>query len=48
MRSAREVTVLGQDPARAGEAWRARIGVVLQSWRDTPSGGCGSRRGVTG
>src|SRR6202020_3502557 len=34
MRSAGEVTVLGQDPARAGEAWRARIGVVLQSWRD--------------
>jgi ABC-2 type transport system ATP-binding protein len=28
------VTVLGQDPAHAGEAWRARIGVVLQSWRD--------------
>src|SRR5580692_2038393 len=34
MRSAGEVAVLGQDPARAGEAWRARIGVVLQSWRD--------------
>ena len=34
MRSAGEVTVLGQDPAHAGEAWRARIGVVLQSWRD--------------
>jgi len=25
------VTVLGQDPARAGRAWRERIGVVLQS-----------------
>jgi ABC-2 type transport system ATP-binding protein len=34
MRSAGEVTVLGRDPAHAGEAWRARIGVVLQSWRD--------------
>jgi ABC-2 type transport system ATP-binding protein len=28
------VRVLGENPARAGEAWRARIGVVLQSWRD--------------
>jgi ABC-2 type transport system ATP-binding protein len=26
--------VLGTDPAHGGEAWRARIGVVLQSWRD--------------
>jgi ABC-2 type transport system ATP-binding protein len=26
-----EVEVLGQDPARAGADWRARIGVVLQS-----------------
>ncbi|HVW41542.1 MAG TPA: ABC transporter ATP-binding protein [Amycolatopsis sp.] len=34
MRSAGEVRVLGQDPARGGEAWRARLGVVLQSWRD--------------
>ncbi len=34
MRSAGEVSVLGSDPARAGEAWRARTGVVLQSWRD--------------
>jgi ABC-2 type transport system ATP-binding protein len=34
MRSAGEVSVLGTDPARAGEAWRARTGVVLQSWRD--------------
>jgi ABC-2 type transport system ATP-binding protein len=34
MRSAGEVTVLGEDPAHAGEAWRARIGVVLQSRRD--------------
>jgi ABC-2 type transport system ATP-binding protein len=34
MRSAGAVTVLGQDPARAGEAWRARVGIVLQAWRD--------------
>lgn len=26
--------MLGTDPARGGEDWRARIGVVLQSWRD--------------
>jgi ABC-2 type transport system ATP-binding protein len=32
--SAGEVRVLGEDPVRAGEAWRARVGVVLQSWRD--------------
>jgi ABC-2 type transport system ATP-binding protein len=34
MRSAGAVSVLGQDPAHADEAWRASIGVVLQSWRD--------------
>jgi ABC-2 type transport system ATP-binding protein len=34
MRSAGAVTVLGFDPARADEDWRARTGVVLQSWRD--------------
>jgi len=34
MRSAGTIEVLGQDPATADEAWRARIGVVLQSWRD--------------
>ena len=34
LRSAGEVRVLGQDPADADEAWRARVGVVLQSWRD--------------
>jgi ABC-2 type transport system ATP-binding protein len=33
-RSGGDVTVLGADPERAGEAWRARLGVVLQSWRD--------------
>jgi ABC-2 type transport system ATP-binding protein len=35
-RSAGEVSVLGQDPATADEDWRARIGIVLQSWRDHP------------
>lgn len=34
IRSAGSVSVLGLDPARAGEDWRARLGVVLQSWRD--------------
>ncbi|MFE0022912.1 ABC transporter ATP-binding protein [Amycolatopsis sp. NPDC059021] len=34
MRSAGTVSVLGVDPARGGEDWRARLGVVLQSWRD--------------
>ncbi|TCO52377.1 ABC transporter ATP-binding protein [Actinocrispum wychmicini] len=34
MRSAGDVSVLGVDPARGDEAWRARLGVVLQSWRD--------------
>ncbi|MFV2198269.1 ABC transporter ATP-binding protein [Nocardiopsis sp. LOL_012] len=33
-RSGGEVEVLGADPARGGEDWRAGIGVVLQSWRD--------------
>lgn len=28
------VRVLGEDPARAGRAWRARLGVVLQDNRD--------------
>jgi ABC-2 type transport system ATP-binding protein len=32
--SAGEVRVLGANPATADEAWRSRIGVVLQSWRD--------------
>jgi ABC-2 type transport system ATP-binding protein len=32
--SAGHIRVLGSDPAHAGEDWRARIGVVLQSWRD--------------
>jgi ABC-2 type transport system ATP-binding protein len=34
LRSAGDVRVLGQDPAGADDAWRARVGVVLQSWRD--------------
>jgi ABC-2 type transport system ATP-binding protein len=34
MRSAGDVTVLGTDPARGDERWRARLGIVLQSWRD--------------
>jgi ABC-2 type transport system ATP-binding protein len=33
-RSAGEVSVLGRDPEHDEEAWRARIGIVLQSWRD--------------
>jgi ABC-2 type transport system ATP-binding protein len=33
-RSAGDVAVLDTDPARGNEAWRARVGVVLQSWRD--------------
>jgi ABC-2 type transport system ATP-binding protein len=36
IRSAGEIDVLGQDPAHATEDWRARTGVVLQSWRDHP------------
>ena len=33
-RSGGEVSVLGVDPQKAGEDWRAGIGIVLQSWRD--------------
>jgi len=33
-RTAGRVTVLGADPAHGDDAWRARVGVVLQSWRD--------------
>ncbi len=32
--SAGTVEVLGADPAHGDEDWRARVGVVLQSWRD--------------
>src|SRR5690625_5642219 len=35
-RSAGHIEVLGQDPSTANEDWRARVGVVLQSWRDHP------------
>ncbi|GAB3839453.1 ABC transporter ATP-binding protein [Kribbella italica] len=34
IRSAGTVAVLGVDPARGDEVWRAKLGVVLQSWRD--------------
>ncbi|MFF5208197.1 ABC transporter ATP-binding protein [Streptosporangium sp. NPDC000396] len=33
-RSAGEVSVLGVDPEHGTEAWRAKLGIVLQSWRD--------------
>ncbi|HEX7059850.1 MAG TPA: ABC transporter ATP-binding protein [Solirubrobacterales bacterium] len=35
-RSAGEVSVLGEDPQRAGGEWRERIGIVLQSCRLDP------------
>ena len=35
-RTAGEVSVLGEDPARAGRAWRERIGIVLQQSRMHP------------
>src|SRR5690606_27440635 len=34
IRSAGDVSVLGADPAHGDERWRARLGIVLQSWRD--------------
>jgi ABC-2 type transport system ATP-binding protein len=34
LRSAGEAHVLGADPAHGDEAWRSRLGIVLQSWRD--------------
>jgi ABC-2 type transport system ATP-binding protein len=33
-RSGGDVQVLGVDPAAGDERWRARLGIVLQSWRD--------------
>lgn len=33
-RTSGEVRVLGEDPEHADEEWRARIGIVLQTWRD--------------
>ena len=51
MPSAGDVTVLGVDPAAGDEDWRARTGVVLQSWRDhprwTPSAAAHSPRRAT-
>ncbi len=35
-RSSGEVSVLGEDPERAGRGWRERIGIVLQSCRLDP------------
>ena len=35
-RSAGDVRVLGTDPERGDDAWRGRLGLVLQSWRDHP------------
>ncbi|TCO50269.1 ABC-2 type transport system ATP-binding protein [Kribbella antiqua] len=35
--TAGKVEVLGADPARADRAWRARIGVMLQSWQVEPA-----------
>lgn len=34
IRSSGKVEVLGVDPVNGDELWRARIGMVLQSWRD--------------
>ncbi|WP_433052711.1 ABC transporter ATP-binding protein [Dactylosporangium sp. CS-033363] len=33
-RTGGRAAVLGVDPARGDERWRARVGIVLQSWRD--------------
>ncbi len=33
-RSSGRVRVLGTDPDRGDEVWRAQLGIVLQSWRD--------------
>ena len=35
-RSAGEVRVLGEDPARGDRAWTARIGLMLQNWQVEP------------
>ncbi|MFI5913574.1 ABC transporter ATP-binding protein [Dactylosporangium sp. NPDC051541] len=34
IRTGGAATVLGADPARGDERWRARVGIVLQAWRD--------------
>ena len=36
-RSGGEVSVLGEDPQRAGREWRARVGIVLQECRMEPA-----------
>ncbi len=33
-RSGGNVSILGADPAFGDETWRAKVGIVLQSWRD--------------
>jgi ABC-2 type transport system ATP-binding protein len=33
-RSGGSVSILGADPALGDETWRAKVGIVLQSWRD--------------
>ncbi|MEW2356174.1 ABC transporter ATP-binding protein [Spirillospora sp. NPDC029432] len=35
-RSAGEAAVLGTDPGKGNDAWRARLGIVLQNWQDHP------------
>ena len=35
-RDAGEVRVLGEDPAKAGRAWRARLGIVAQTSKESP------------
>ncbi|OKI02511.1 multidrug ABC transporter ATP-binding protein [Streptomyces sp. CB02923] len=35
-RTSGDVHVLGTDPVRGDDAWRGRLGLVLQSWRDHP------------
>lgn len=32
--SAGDIKILGVDPTKGDEAWRAKLGIVLQSWRD--------------
>ncbi|MFB9443868.1 ABC transporter ATP-binding protein [Dactylosporangium vinaceum] len=34
IRTGGSAAVLGTDPARGDERWRARVGIVLQAWRD--------------
>jgi ABC-2 type transport system ATP-binding protein len=38
-RTSGEVRVLGADPGTGDAAWRARLGIVLQSWQDHPRWG---------